>query len=118
MNTWQIARALGWFSVGLGVAQILAPRRVSQSVGVGDRSLVMQLMGAREVASGIGLLSGRHTPAWLWARVAGDAIDLALLGTNLVASKHDRGRTAAAAAAVAGVTFLDTWSARRASGRN
>ena len=31
----QIARRLGWFSIGIGVAQVLAPRTVSNLMGVG-----------------------------------------------------------------------------------
>jgi len=61
----------------------------------------------REVASGIGLLSQPRTPGWMWSRVAGDVMDLALLGSALNASATNRNRTVAATAAVLGVTALD-----------
>ena len=32
----QFARALGWFSVGLGVVELLAPRRVTETLGMED----------------------------------------------------------------------------------
>src|SRR4051812_29473835 len=32
----KLAQGLGWFSIGLGVAQIVAPRRMSRLIGVKD----------------------------------------------------------------------------------
>lgn len=112
-----LARALGWFSLGLGLAELAAPRRVSRAIGLRDgRSLVLQALGAREIASGLGILSGRGTPRWVWARVAGDLVDLALLGVALGGGRRsERGRVAAATAAVAGVAALDVVAARRVS---
>jgi hypothetical protein len=43
---------------------------------------------------------------WLWSRVAGDGLDLALLGVT-AAKKSNRGRTAFAIANVAAVTVPD-----------
>jgi uncharacterized membrane protein len=43
----------------------------------------------------------------MWSRVAGDAMDLGLLGTAFASDRAQKGRVAAAAAAVAGVTLLD-----------
>ena len=79
-DTERIATALGWLSIGLGLAQLLAPRRVSRAIGVEQRPRLMRTLGVREIASGVGILSRRRTDNWLWTRVAGDAIDLALLG--------------------------------------
>lgn len=56
------ARGLGLFSLGLGLAQVLAPRGVARLVGLPDTSrtrTVLALTGMCEVASGIGLLA-RH----------------------------------------------------------
>ena len=108
-----LARGLGWFSIGLGAAQIAAPGAVSRLVGVrptgGTRSL-MRALGIREVAAGVPLLARRT--GFAWARVAGDAMDLALLG-NALASRSDKARTGAATAAVVGVAALDVVAARR-----
>ena len=49
----------------------------------------------------------------LWSRVAGDAVDLALLGAA-ARSRTSTARLAGAAVAVAGVAALDVWAARRA----
>ena len=113
-----VAQGLGWFSLGLGLAQVVAPSGVARLIGLDDDSRTVALMraiGMRELASGFGILSQRAEPAWLWGRVAGDAIDLALLGSAMRASGSNRTRTVAAAAAVLGVTMLDAITAQRRS---
>jgi uncharacterized membrane protein len=102
-----VANALGWFSIGLGTAQLVAPAAVERLIGLkGDRRGVMRLIGAREVASGVGILAQRRPAPWLWGRVAGDAMDLALLG-RAFADAQSRRRVTGAIAAVAGVTVPD-----------
>lgn len=104
----RLARALGWFSISLGAAQILAPRGLARFIGVNPRPALLRMLGAREITSGIGILTGGRKPAGaMWSRVAGDAMDLALLGAALTSPASKKGRVAAAAAAVAGVTALD-----------
>jgi len=119
-NEEKIARGLGWFSIGLGLAQIAAPRRLAKLIGVrGDYSGLLRMLGAREITSGIGLLTGRRPNAnWLWSRVGGDAIDLALLGAAFRLKKSNRNKLALATAAVAGVTALDAICSQRLSRRN
>jgi len=108
----RLAVGLGWFSIGLGAAQLLAPRAVCRVVGTRrDHSGLMRLIGLREIAAGIGLLSRRRQGAWLQARVAGDLMDLALLGATLIASPH-KARALLPAAAVAGATVMDVYGAR------
>lgn len=106
----QLAKVLGWFSIGLGLAQLLAPRGVSRAIGVQDSPKLMRTLGAREIASGVGILSQRRPANWLWTRVAGDAMDLALLGAAARAPRSLRGRIGWATAAVAGVAVLDLLS--------
>src|SRR4051812_7982882 len=72
-----LARGLGWFSVGLGIAQILAPRTVCRIVGLPPTPAMTRLCGLRELACGIGIITQRNPSAWLKARVAGDVMDLA-----------------------------------------
>lgn len=99
--------ALGWFSIGLGLAELLMPRRVSRAVGVPHRPALMRTMGARELAAGVGILRNRQQPAWLWSRVAGDVMDMALLGAAARSPQAQRQRIACALAAVAGVAVAD-----------
>lgn len=107
-----LARSLGWFGVGLGSAQLAAPRALCRLVGAADdgRSpLVMRLLGVREAASGLGILVRPRPTGWLWARVAGDALDLSLLGLLAVRHPARRARTAVALANVAAVTIADVF---------
>jgi uncharacterized membrane protein len=75
----------------------------------------MALCGVRELTSGAGILAKRRRASWLWYRVLGDVIDLALLGELLGSSKHRKARLLTATAAVAGVTLLDALTAIRLS---
>jgi hypothetical protein len=109
----ELAKGLGWFSLGLGVAQLAAPDAVNRLIGVqpteANRDL-MRAIGVRELIAGVGILTSDEPSGYLWARVAGDAMDLGLLATALSANS-DKGRTALATAAVAGVTALDVLAA-------
>jgi len=108
----KLVRGLGWFSLGLGLAGILAPRRLGKAIGVGDRSLLLQLVGLRELVSGIGILTRDDPAPWIKGRVAGDMLDLALLGAALFSETSDAGKITMATAAVAGVTALDVRCSR------
>jgi len=114
-NPW--ARGLGWFSIGLGAAELLAPATLARLIGVRDTSRnrnVLRALGTREVAAGVGLLLPRRPGRLLWSRVAGDVVDLALLGGALAFDRRTKSnRAALALAAVAGVTALDTWASLR-----
>ena len=109
-----LARALGWFSIGLGAAELLAPAQVADLAGLDeDRTELVRFYGLREVASGIGILAQRHPTPWVWSRVAGDLLDLATLGAAMAADNPRRGRAGAAMAMVLGVTALDMLCARQ-----
>jgi uncharacterized membrane protein len=113
-----LAQGLGWFSIGLGLAQVIAPRRMADLIGVEDsdrNATLMRAMGVREIASGIGIFSQRNDSAFLWGRVMGDALDLALLGAAMTSGRNDRNRLIGAVAAVAGATALDVLVARQRS---
>jgi uncharacterized membrane protein len=111
----QLAKALGWVSIGIGVAQLLAPRAISRAIGVADRPMLMRAIAMREIAAGVGILGQRRPTPWLWSRVAGDAMDLTLLGIAARRSStgSERSRVGAASAAVAGLTVLDVLSSMR-----
>ncbi len=109
-----LTRGLGWASTGLGIPQLVAPRWFNRAIGVGEGAkpqATTAIIGVRELAAAAGLL-GTESPAWLWARVAGDLMDLGLLGAAL--TNHDRrgmGRTVAATAAVVGIAGVDLYAA-------
>jgi uncharacterized membrane protein len=111
-----VADGLGWFSIGLGLAELAAPRSVAQLIGVpdDDRSrAVLRAYGAREIATGIGILSSRPHPGWLWARVAGDALDLATLAAAMRRDGVAGSQIASAMASVVGVMVADVAAARQ-----
>lgn len=105
-----LATALGWFSIGLGVAQLLSPRAVARTAGVRERPLLLRALGTREILSGISILTQRKPTTGLWSRVAGDAMDLALMGMAARSPHTRQGRLSAAMLAVAGVAVLDMLS--------
>ena len=111
----KLARALGWFSVALGVAEVVAPRQVGRAIGVNGNSNLLRAMGLREIASGVGLLAAQPRAGWMWSRVAGDAMDLALLGAAMTSEDNDKARVVAATAAVAGVAALDIYCSQQLS---
>jgi uncharacterized membrane protein len=106
-NREKLAKGLGWFSIGLGLMEIFAPRALSRMIGVRPHAGVMRLLGVREVVTGIGILTQPNPAKWMRARVAGDAMDLTLLGAGFASDKSNRGKLALATVAVAGVTAVD-----------
>lgn len=115
MDVRRVARGLGWFSLALGAIELIAPGRIARTLGVAPHDGLIRSYGLREVAAGVGLLlAGRPAP-WLWARVAGDALDL---GTLATARRRTRraGAVDAALASVAAVTALDVATASRLNG--
>jgi uncharacterized membrane protein len=106
----RVARGLGWLSVGLGLAQIAAPRGVARMIGIeGDEANrnTMFAIGVRELAAGVGILTRERPVGPVWTRVGGDIMDLALLGRALRNDDTQRNRLAVITAAVIGLTILD-----------
>jgi hypothetical protein len=103
-----MARGLGWFSIALGLSELLMPRKTSRATGLRGSEPTVRAYGAREIATGIGLLASRDPTPWLWARVGGDALDIATLATSAAGGRErDLQRAVIAIVAVAGVTALD-----------
>jgi hypothetical protein len=102
----------------LGLAELTATRDVAQAVHLEHQPGLLRAFGVRETATGVGILSRKNPGPWIWARVAGDVMDLVTVGSSLVARKGRRGRTALALAAVAGVTTLDVICGRNLSRRH
>ncbi len=108
------ARSLGWFSIGLGLAQLVAPGLVGRVAGTqGKHTGIIRFAGMREVGHGISILTQQKPLGGMWGRVVGDAFDLTLLGIALVAPGSNRGRLVLTTAVVAGITALDFSAARR-----
>jgi hypothetical protein len=110
-----MAKGLGWFSIGLGLAEVVAPEKIAGELGLEDRKNLVRLYGFREIAKGLGILSNRKPAGWVWGRVAGDALDLATLAGGLRRDNPKRDNVLKAIGAIVGVTVLDVVVARRLS---
>jgi hypothetical protein len=93
------ACGLGFFSIAIGVAELVAPRWIARVSGSRVSANMIRAFGMREIATGVGLLMAAKRGPWLWGRVAGDALDIAAV------------RNPAAIAALAGITALDVAAA-------
>lgn len=102
----QLARALGWFSIGLGAMQLLAPRRVTETLGMEGHETLVRAFGVREILSGIMSLSVDKN-AGLWARVGGDGLDAAALLSGLTPDNPKKANIALALLMVGGMAMLD-----------
>ncbi|WP_424360340.1 hypothetical protein [Methylocystis parvus] len=111
-STHTLANGLGWFSIGLGLLEIMAPGRLSQYLGMRRSQTLLQTYGLREVIAGLGILaSGRPTP-WLWARAAGDVIDMATVAPQLGSEDESvRRANGFAALAIGAIAALDVYCA-------
>lgn len=111
LQTRDLVRFLGWFSIALGAAEILAPRLIARLSGSRGHKNLVRSYGLRELGAGVGILTQRRPAKWLWARVGGDAVDIAsIIGGSRADS---RGPAIGALVSVAGVTALDIFCANR-----
>lgn len=110
-----MARGLGWFSLALGTAQLLAPRAVGRATGLADHDGLMRAFGLREMMTGVGIVSSHDATPFIWGRVGGDLLDLAVLAPALTAGGERQRRAATAAAVVTGVLALDLICAKMLS---
>lgn len=114
MDVRAVARGLAWFGIGLGLAEVIAPRRLARITGLDGHERLIRLFGVREIASGAAMLATDEPERRLGLRVAGDALDGGLLAAGLTPSNPGRGRTLAATLTVAPVVALDFLYWRRA----
>lgn len=102
-----LATFLGLFSLGLGLWELTDPQGVAAVSGV-PYPAVLRAYGAREITSGVGILSNRRPAGWLWSRVAGDVLDVATAAAAYAAGDADRRRKVTQTiAALVGATVLD-----------
>jgi hypothetical protein len=109
-----LARGLGWFSLALGLTELLRPRRVRDQLGMPTPSGLVRSYGLREIASGVAILASRDPTPWLWARVAGDVLDMATLAPALRRNNPRRPAAATALMSVLAITALDVFAAMQA----
>jgi hypothetical protein len=101
----RLARGLGWFSIALGLTEVLAARRITSALGMEGKETLVRVFGVREVVAGVMALSMTPRPG-IASRVVGDALDAAVL----FAARRDNPRRKnvdIAIAAVIGAAVLD-----------
>ncbi|MFN6963399.1 MAG: cyclase dehydrase [Pyrinomonadaceae bacterium] len=104
----KLANGLAMFSIGLGLAEALAPGAMARLIGVDeDQRNNIRALGLREIGHGAAILMSQKPTAAVWSRVAGDAIDLAYLAAAAKSERSSKMRLTLAAGAVLGVTALD-----------
>lgn len=115
----QTARGLGAFSVGLGLLELFAPEVLKRSLGLKQPSstIIRGAYGLRELTAGAALLADNKSAGWVWARVAGDLLDLATLAPAVARDNPQRNAARAALGAVGLITAVDVLTAAELSGR-
>lgn len=115
MQVLKLSRFLGWYSIGLGLFEILGGRSLARTLGISRHTGLIRTFGVRELANGAAILANPASAPLLVARVAGDALDLAVLSGTRVYGPRERSNVKWAMAAVAGITLLDLVCAARLS---
>ncbi len=119
MHTFhRVARGLGWFSVGLGLTELIAGKNLDRYLGTGGHEGTWRLFGLRELAAGAVILVQEEPAAGsVWSRVGGDVMDLIFLGNALEErrSRTKQERLVVATITVAAVTALDVLCAWKLS---
>ncbi len=112
MNDIEVAKLLGWFSLGLGGLEMVAGGALRRNLGLALPPGTVQAFGAREIGSGALVLSQPGKAGPLWIRTAGDALDIAALAAaTLRPGNRRRAASGLALLAVLGVTALDVMTA-------
>ncbi len=107
-----LAQGLGWFSLGLGAAEIVTGAAIARWLGKPELTPVIRAYGVREIVTGVGILGSKDATPWIWGRIGGDAVDIATVLPALEERNPQRGNAMVALMALAGATALDVVCAR------
>jgi hypothetical protein len=112
-----LALGLAAFSIGLGLAELIAPRSIARMAGLAGADArsdgLIRALGAREVSHGVTILADPTSATPVWARVYGDALDLLALGVGTRRYATHRRMAAFAMAGLLGAAALDVAVAMR-----
>jgi hypothetical protein len=106
---WDATASSGFGAVSwsLGLAELVAPEAILDWLGVDPKMApLVRAFGLREIASGIGILQNPMGSGFMWARVAGDALDLMALAAAFRGSAR-QDRIKLALGVIGGITLLD-----------
>ena len=111
----KLGKGLGWFSIGLGLTELLMPHKLARFMGIDDDGKtpwILRAYGLRELAAGVVCLAKPGSSVGPSMRVAGDLVDLATLGIA-ARNSFSRPRTFNAIGMVLGATALDAYASVR-----
>src|SRR5947209_1934493 len=107
----RIAKNLGYLSIALGVTELLAPRAVCRAAGLNGMETLVRSYGAREIATGVAILTSHDPAPWIWGRVGADMADIATVATGIQQDGEQRSNAVLTLAALAAVTAVDVMCA-------
>src|SRR5690606_20544440 len=108
-----LANGLGWFSISLGLVELLAPKPLARNLGMEGQEKLLQAYGVRELGVGLGILAATDPAPWIKGRIAGDLLDLGSLALQMRPSNPCMGQVGLALGMVAGITALDVYCVRK-----
>lgn len=114
MEKASIGRAIGAASLAVGITDILLGRTFGRGIGAGADmgGRLFQIVGAREVITGVaGLIAPGSAGPVQW-RLAGDIFDLAALGYIAAPANPKRKMALVTLGIVAAITAIDLIGAR------
>lgn len=103
----RLAANLGYLSLALGAAELIAPRAICRTLGLRGLAPVVRAYGAREIVNGVAILSSHDPEPWVWTRVAGDLADVATVATGLRSDNRRRNSNMLALTGLLAVTAID-----------
>lgn len=107
-----MARGLGVFSLALGAMEITGARALAQMLGMKGQENFIRLCGAREIIQGAAILASRNPTMAIYARIAGDALDIGMLAREFRGEQPKKLSLGMALASVLGITAMDVYNAR------
>ncbi|WP_421694893.1 cyclase dehydrase [Aestuariivirga sp.] len=114
-----MARGLGVLSLALGAVELAGARPLARMLGLRGQENFIRFCGAREIMQGVAILSAKDPTPWVWARVAGDVLDIGTLAIEHgLAHPSKRQNVTLALGTVLGITVLDVMTARQLSQEN
>lgn len=114
MHKQTIGRVIGAASLAFGITDMILGRKFGRGIGAGEDmgGRLFQIVGAREVATGIAGLIAPGSAAPVQWRLAGDVFDLAVLGYIAAPANPKRKMALLALGIVAAVAAADLIGAR------
>src|SRR3954452_5373885 len=77
-----LARSLGYLSLVLGVAELLAPRAICRTAGLNGQKTLFRPCGAREILTEGSILASHDPTPWVNGRFAGDVLRIATVAAG------------------------------------